>query len=76
MRGGHGKAFLQTGAASSILDWLSGEAQPGEYGRLDLLLGGDGDEGGDEDEDQEEEEFVVGRGRRWRTVGSSGGRYG
>ncbi|CAM9338703.1 unnamed protein product, partial [Scytosiphon promiscuus] len=31
VQGGHGKTFLQMGAASSILDWLSGEAQPGQF---------------------------------------------
>lgn len=89
VRGGHGKTFLQAGAASSILDWLSGEAQPEQYGDLDLgLEGGSGRRAGrgllgdnrgqeDDDEDDDEEEFHVGRGRRWRTVGSSGGgRYG
>lgn len=88
VRGGHGKTFLQTGAASSILDWLSGEAQPEQYGDLDLgsvgRAGGSGpgvgEDGGeeaeDDDDDDDEEEFHVGRGRRWRTVGSSGGRYG
>lgn len=87
VRGGHGKTFLQSGAASSILDWLSGEAQPEQYGDLGLgLAGGGGGQGvagehgraqeEEEDEDDDEEEFHVGRGRRWRTVGSSGGRYG
>lgn len=33
--------------------------------------------GEDEEEaEDEEEEFSVGRGRRWQTVGSRGGRYG
>eukprot|EP00752_Nemacystus_decipiens_P012494 g11066.t1 len=85
VRGGQGKTFLQAGAASSILDWLSGEAQPGQYGDLDLgLEGGSGrswhrageGDGQQEEDDEDEEEFHVGRGRRWRTVGSSGGRYG
>lgn len=91
VRGGHGKTFLQAGAASSILDWLSGEAQPEQYGGLDVGLGGAGgaaaaaaalgEDGREEEEeedgdDDDEDEFHVGRGRRWRTVGSSGGRYG
>lgn len=84
VRGGHGKTFLQAGAASSILDWLSSEAPPEQYGELDLGLegaaGGAAGPGEDareeEDDDDDEEEFHVGRGRRWRTVGSSGGRYG
>ena len=87
VKGGHGKTFLQAGAASSILDWLSGEAQPELYGELDLGLGGgaggsgqglggDGRGQEEDDDDDDEEEFHVGRGRRWRTVGSSGGRYG
>ncbi|CAM9541879.1 unnamed protein product [Ectocarpus sp. 8 AP-2014] len=78
VRGGHGKTFLEMGAASSILDWLSGEAQQGQYGDLDLgeLEGQRPGLGEGESEDEDEEEFHVGRGRRWRTVGSSGGRYG
>ncbi len=80
MRGGHGKTFLQMGAASSILDWLSGAAQPEQVGDLGLGGAAAGEEGsgseGEEDDDDDEEEFDVGRGRRWRTVGSSGGRYG
>ncbi|CBJ28106.1 expressed unknown protein [Ectocarpus siliculosus] len=78
VRGGHGKTFLEMGAASSILDWLSGEAQQGQYGDLDLgdLEGQRAGLGVGESEDEDEEEFHVGRGRRWRTVGSSGGRYG
>lgn len=78
VRGGHGKTFLQMGAASSILDWLSGAAGPEQVGDLGLGGAAAGEEGseGEDDEDDDEEEFHVGRGRRWRTVGSSGGRYG
>lgn len=75
VRGGYGKTFLQTGAASSILDWLSGEAQPGQYGELDLELGGPAEEESEDDDEDNQEWFTVGRGRRWRTVGSRGGRY-
>lgn len=75
MRGGYGKTFLETsGAASSILDWLSGEATPGQSdGGVPGGLGGQED---DDSDDEEEEHFSLGRGRRWQTVGSEGGRYG
>lgn len=82
LRGGEGKTLIETGASSSILDWLSGEVQAGEHGELDLEAGGRGGGGGGgaragaEEEEEEEMEFTVGRDRRWRTVGSGGGRYG
>ncbi|CAN0306250.1 unnamed protein product [Pylaiella littoralis] len=81
VRGGHGKTFLQAGAASSILDWLSCEAPLEQLGPGFSGEGGGGGAGAGpgemEEESEDEEEFHVGRGRRWRTVGSSGGgRYG
>ena len=83
VRGAGGKTFLQLGAASSILDWLSGEAQPGQYGEIDLGIGGERSEAegsGNDNSHQEEseEEFVVeeGRPRQLRqSPGSRGGRY-
>lgn len=41
IRGGGGKMFLESGAGTSILDWLSGEARPGQYG--EVQLGGAGE---------------------------------
>lgn len=85
LRGGKGKTFLETGPGASILDWLSSEAHPGQFGELDMFARGGGGARGEGnsaeseagDEDEEEEEFSVGRGRRWQTVGSrGGGRYG
>lgn len=78
LRHGQGKSSMQMGAGSSILDWLSGEAQAGEYGELALEVDGRGgaEEEETEEEEEDEEEFTVGRGRRWRTIGSGGGRYG
>ena len=38
--------------------------------------GGEDGEGEEEEEEEEEEEFGVRKSRPWRTVGSSGGRYG
>lgn len=90
VRGGHGKSFLQLGAEASIVNWLSGETHPGEYGTLDMFRVGRGVSGNgasppshrggvdapsEEDDEEEEAEFAVGRGRTWQTVGSRGGRY-
>lgn len=75
VKGGHGKTFLQAGAASSILGWLSGEHH--EPHQVLNHLGG-GLEGGDsdDDDDDDEEEFMAGSRRSWRTSGRGRrGRY-
>lgn len=88
VRGGHGKSFLQVGAGATILDFLSREAAPGQYSELDVFnVGGNNGDGTTNrghqsivdvhDDSDDEAEFEVGRGRRWPTIGSTGGgRYG
>lgn len=41
IRGGGGKMFLESGAGTTILDWLSGEARPGQYAELELAGAGE-----------------------------------